>query len=91
VTTAGRAAAPVSDPFGCDWYTAADQAELDVLVWALVYGYFEHRERCGRCVGPEPCPHVQAAIREVVDWRDARALLSRAEALRAEQRRLAAV
>lgn len=68
-------------------WTFADQAELDVLLWALVTGYFEHRERCARCDGPLPCPHVQAAIREVVDWRDARALLTRAEVLRATRNR----
>ncbi len=64
-------------------WTAADAAELDVLAHALASGYFEHRERCARCAGPEPCPHVRAAIAEVVDWREARILRSRAEALRA--------
>ena len=38
----------------------------------------EHGE-CVRCL---PCAHLQAAIREVVDWREARLLLSTAEALR---------
>ena len=31
-----------------------------------------------------PCPRLQAAIAEVVDWLEARVLLSRAEALRRE-------
>ncbi len=38
----------------------------------------EHRD-CVRCL---PCPHLQAAIAVVVEWREARALLSRAEWLR---------
>jgi hypothetical protein len=109
-------------------WTAADQAELDVLVHALVFDYFEHRERCEACQPCDmpalwdahkaacdvcqglaplthgtycwareqlrehfrscprclPCPSLQAAIREVVDWREIRLLRSRAEALRAE-------
>lgn len=111
-------------------WTAADQAELDVLLHALTFDYWEHRERCEACrpcdelgtwrahkdecpacrgdapltFGPPcerserwlehnrrgcvrclPCPSVQKAIREVVDWHEARRLLSRAEALRADQ------
>jgi len=70
-------------------WTAADDAELDVLVHALTSDYFEHRRRCRACRlepgAPYPCPHLQAAVREVVDWRDARGLLSRAEALRAQR------
>jgi hypothetical protein len=41
----------------------------------------EHRD-CVRCL---PCPHLQSAIREVLEWREARLLRSRAEALRAKQ------
>lgn len=41
----------------------------------------EHGRTCPRC---NPCPRLQAAIREVCDWREKRLLLSRAEALRAE-------
>ncbi len=70
--------------------TPADLAELDVLVWELVTGYFEHRQKCRACAasrqpGGLPCAHLQAAIREVVDWREGRMLLSTAQALRAEQ------
>jgi hypothetical protein len=72
-----------------DYWTAADAAELDVLLRALAYGSAEHRRQCQRCTrrgesGSLPCPHLQAAIAEVVEWRDARLLLSRAEALRRE-------
>jgi hypothetical protein len=108
-------------------WTAADAAELDVLVWALTTDYHEHRQRCEACQPcPEPerwqahkaacrvcqgkapltygtdciardgfqehfrscprclpCQHLQKAVAEVVEWREARILLSRAEALRA--------
>jgi hypothetical protein len=63
------------------FWTDADQAELDVLVWAVVDGWQKHRRTCQL----EPCPHLQAAIREVCDWREARALRSKAEALRTER------
>jgi hypothetical protein len=62
----------------------ADSAELEVLLHALATGYFEHRERCALCAGDLPCAHVQRAIGEVISWREARLLLSSAEALRAE-------
>jgi hypothetical protein len=119
--------------------TAADDAELDVLVHALVFDFWEHRKHCEACrPGPcpeleawrahkaacparggdaplshpttddcrhrhaafvehgktcppcNPCPHLQAAIREVCDWREARILLSRAEALRVAENERAA-
>ena len=40
----------------------------------------EHHD-CVRCL---PCPSLQRAIAEVIDWRELRALRSRAEYLRAE-------
>jgi len=64
------------------FWTDADDAELDVLVHALVADYLEHRELCAICATSEICPHVSKAISEVVEWRDARVLLSRAQALR---------
>lgn len=43
----------------------------------------EHNRRgCARCL---PCPYLQAAIAEVLEWREARILLSRAQALRLDQ------
>ncbi len=67
-------------------WTAADSAELDVLLQALAVAFFEHRERCATCLeGRVPCPSVRNAIREVCDWREARILLSRAQALRIDQ------
>ena len=43
------------------WWTAADAAELGVLVDELSRGYHEHRERCVACQ-PGECP-------ELVSWR----------------------
>jgi hypothetical protein len=72
-------------------WTAADQAELDCLIWELVDRLPEHRERCARCRAQKeagfPCPHVGAAIDAVLDWRRRRALLSRAESLRLQRNR----
>lgn len=42
--------------------------------------FLEHTAGCPSCSGP--CPHLRAAVAVVVDWRNARALLSKAEALR---------
>ena len=111
------------DPSAMSGWTEADQAELDVLLWALVTTHAEHRARgchacdptpCARyewwlehkadclicdgvnhdpqrrhapltngwrcpereqflvkhrdCVRCLPCPHLQAAIREVIEW-----------------------
>lgn len=63
---------------------AADAAESDCLIWALVDAYFDHREKCTQCAGPLPCEHVGRAIDEVISWHRARALLSAAQALRIE-------
>ena len=79
-------------PIGAELMTPADLAEQDVLLWALVDGYATHRERCRACqTNPEPgvpypypCPHLREAIDVVLDWHHARALLSKAEALRHE-------
>ncbi|MDW8339735.1 MAG: hypothetical protein RMM28_11410 [Thermoleophilia bacterium] len=71
------------------WWTEADAAELDLLTWVLVDAYFEHRPRCSICAsGEHPCPHVQRAIREVVEWIELRELASRARWLRLERERL---
>jgi hypothetical protein len=67
------------------WWTAADDAELDVIVWALVGAGLAHRE-CAACrrLG-RYCPPMAEAVEAVLDWRRARNLLSRAEHLRALQ------
>jgi hypothetical protein len=82
---------------GCtQFWTAADDAELDVLLSALVTDYDEHRKFCRACRpdpdsdAPNPCPSLMRAIAEVVNWRDARLLRTRAEVLRAQLERSAA-
>ena len=78
-------------PIGAEVMTPADLAEQDVLLWALVDGYATHWEKCRACQPnpepgvPYPCPHLRQAIDVVLDWRYARALLSKAQALRIEQ------
>lgn len=47
---------------------------------ALADGPARHGPTCDL----DPCPHLQEAIREVLDWRQARMLLSHAQALRAQ-------
>ena len=37
------------------WWTQADSAEMDALVWELCRSYVKHRDRCDAC-SPEPCP-----------------------------------
>lgn len=71
-------------------WTPADAAELDVLTWELVDVYFDHLEQCETCQANrrrrgEPCVYVQSAIAIVVDWRQRRQLLTRAEQLRIDQ------
>jgi hypothetical protein len=41
--------------------------------------FVEHGSTCVKC---GPCPHLRAAVAVLVDWREARVLLSRAQALR---------
>lgn len=67
------------------WWTAADAAELDVLVFRLVEAAWAHR-KCIRCreLGTW-CPPMREAAEAVFNWRRARRLLSRAEYLRALQ------
>jgi hypothetical protein len=118
------------------WWTEADSAELDVLVWELSRRFAEHRELCeacsphpcpvlaewrrhlavcagcrgdyplsarrceqryrafvdhgATCKRCNPCPALRKAIAVVVEWRELRELLSRAEHLRAERDRIGA-
>jgi hypothetical protein len=66
-------------------WTAADQAELDAVTWALLRGLSDHAERCSLCLERLDCPSAQAAVDACVDWLTARQLLSRAEWLRERQ------
>lgn len=49
--------------------------------------FIDHGDDCKRC---NPCPHLRRAIEAVVDWREGRVLLSRAEYLRALRDRVEA-
>jgi hypothetical protein len=71
-------------PDRAPWWTEADQAELDVLIKALVDVAFVHRERCAVCIqeGSALCIPLCAAIETVLDWRWYRSLRSKAEWLR---------
>jgi hypothetical protein len=62
-------------------WTAADAAELDVLLWELTGRWFEHRDTCPL----RPCPHLRDAIETVLDWRQGRILRTRAEQLRLDR------
>lgn len=70
------------------WWTDVDQAEFDVLVYALVRGVFRHRKRCGACARSGSavyCRSVNRAIDELLEWLQLRLLLSRAEYLAAQK------
>ena len=72
------------------WWTAADEAELDTIIHALVKAAWAHRD-CTRCRALNTwCDPMREAAEEALDWRRARALLSRAEFLRALNERRAA-
>jgi hypothetical protein len=72
------------------WWTDVDQAELDVLVYALVRAGFAHRD-CDRCRALNTwCPPMAEAAEAVFDWLRFRRLLSRAQFLRVLEERRAA-
>jgi hypothetical protein len=64
-------------------WTAADDAELDLLAAAVVDGYLTHRARCAQ--DARTCPHLVEAVEAVLAWKRWRTLTSAAAALRAEQ------
>lgn len=69
------------------YWTAADQAWLDVLIAELVRVAFVHRERCGVCrdQGSAFCRPLRGAIEAVIEWGESRARFSKAIRLRATQ------
>jgi hypothetical protein len=68
------------------FWTEADQAELDVLTHAFVYGFYDHRGRCAVCAsGGRWCANVGEAFEVLEGWMRYRELRSRAEALRLER------
>lgn len=64
-------------------WTEADQAELNVGIWALVCAIDEHKPGCVICeIGFPPCPVVGTMIEALIDWFVLRRMLSKAEYLR---------
>jgi hypothetical protein len=79
-TPAGRSGG--ATPF----WTAADNAELDVLVDVFVRGALDHRERCRVCASGGPwCLELREAFQIVVDWQRTRRRQSLAVWLRSRQ------
>jgi hypothetical protein len=70
--SAGRGNGGVTAP----WWTEADAAELDVLVWEMVSLYYEHREH------PDVNRALGEAVDAILDWRRGRMLRSRGIYLR---------
>jgi hypothetical protein len=67
------------------YWSAADQAELDLLTAELVKAAMIHRERCS-CKAALPwCRSLRDALEAVVEWRDLRILQSWAAYERARQ------
>jgi hypothetical protein len=67
------------------WWTAADEAELAAVVFALIRDHADHRKRCPACQVGGPCLSVRQAIRAAVEWAHGRHLLSRAQWLREQE------
>ena len=66
------------------YWTEADEAELDVLVFELVRAVHAHREGCSICREGGPwCAPLVGALDAVVEWRRGRILRSKAQWLRA--------
>jgi len=70
------------------YWSEADAAELDVLIYALVRSVLRHRDACAACAvagSGTYCNKVDQAIGEVLGWQRFRALLSKAEWLRGRE------
>jgi hypothetical protein len=68
------------------WWTAADDAELDTLAYELVRCVWDHREGCAACLAHDECERLREGLRDaldaIMDWKQARALRSKALWLR---------
>ncbi len=68
------------------WWTAADAAELDVLVFEFVRVHALHVPGCEECPQRGPwCKRLRDSFDAVEEWRDGRALRSRAAWLRGQE------
>lgn len=69
-----------------DWWTLADEAELELLVHEFVNGWYEHRICCRVCSrGGRWCSHLCDALEVILEWRRGRILHNKAIRLRALQ------
>ncbi len=70
------------------WWTDADKAELDALWGEWVDGSQEHRDRCRACLeheriyGSQWCNALQSALEVVLEFREQRIRVSKAQWLR---------
>jgi hypothetical protein len=81
---------PGTAPTDAPWWTPADTAELDVLIYEFVRLAWEHRrETCAACRAGAACDtyrgETKSALDEILDWIQARSLRSRAEWLRTRE------
>lgn len=75
------------------WWTEADQAEFAVHVKEFLDVVFLHKEWCLECQGIYSwckgrrcwCDDLLKAFQQLMDWRQARILVSKAEWLRVQQ------
>lgn len=76
------------------WWTAADNAELDLLVREFVDALFSHDQRCPQCIAqlagtsPNRCKEFGEVVTAIVEWRELRSAASFAIAMRRLQNTL---
>ena len=67
-------------------WTEADQAELDVFLWGFTGRFWAHRDTCEVCrAGLGWCEETRKDFDQLLEWKSARSLLTRAESLRQEE------
>ncbi len=73
------------------WWTAADQAEIDLLWTEFLFALDSHEARCGQCrdqlagVDPSRCDEFGDTIMAIVEYREMRSLASYAVGMRQMQ------
>jgi hypothetical protein len=88
-----RSCSPFPCPVLTRWRSHLEECKACRGDAPLTYGlpceryheFIAHGDSCRRC---NPCPALRTAIEVIVDWRDTRELLSRAEFLRGERAKL---
>ena len=67
---------------GLPYWTPADAAELDVLVFEFVRVHEIHVAACETCRGGPWCSRLRESFEAILDWKQARTLRSKATYLR---------